>query len=203
MEKQIPFYPTGISRLYEYFDGVVTWDLMNTTDEFYNDVLSSAKPSGTPGVFKSKHFAVKLVWMDVEEYIDYQIRILHYNDPAQLAFDLAISGESHEDYLDDPDYDPFIGFEMSASADVVQSIVNGIAHKVSIIPAGILIYEKDGTLSDFQEGRHRSLALHIMEIPLLPVWTFRAIKTNPEISQHWLDRMMALHPEGLDIVSDD
>jgi hypothetical protein len=92
---------------------------------------------------------------------------------------------------------------MSAVGDVVQSIVNGIAYKTSVIPVGILIYEKNGTLSDFQEGRHRSLALHIMEIPLIPVWIFRSAKAKPEMMQRWLDKMVELHPEGLRFVSDD
>ena len=123
MEKQIPFYPNKISGDQQYFDGVVTWDLMNTTDEFYNTVLSRMVPAGKDGVFKSPQFLGEMVWHSVDEYIDKQIGILNYDDPAQLAFDLAISGEEHEDYLDDPDYDPFVGFEMSASADVVQSHV--------------------------------------------------------------------------------
>lgn len=188
MEKQIPFYPTSVTTPvttpsdfayrdgYAYNDGVVTWDLGCVTDEFYEHILREMKPTGKRGGFVSRQFEVELVWMRVDDYIDNQIRILNYDDPAQFAFDLAINGEPHEDYIDDPDYDPFIAFEMSASSDIVQSIVNGIANNTSVIPVGIMVYKQGGDLSDFQEGRHRSLALHIMDIPLIPVWVFKRRK---------------------------
>lgn len=200
--KQVPVYPYKIISEHLYFDGIVTWDLMNTTDEFYNAILQKMVLSDNKGVFVTRQFTANMVWMLVDEYIDDQIKILKYDDPQRFAVDLAMAGVSHEDYLDDPDYDPFLGFEMSANADIVQSIVNGIASGESTIPVGILVYDKKGDVSDFQEGRHRSLALHIMGIPYLPVWEFRAIGNRHETINFWYDTLNELHHEGLQTVVD-
>jgi len=174
MRKQAFAYPNTMSPDQEYFDGEVTWDFMDTTDDFYNDELRRMIPRGKKhGEFESKDFIMNFIWMDVDEYIRHQIHALKFDDPADRAFSAAISGMDYDEYLEDPDYDPMTAFVMSSDQDVVDSIVYDITTASAIFPVGILVYLKDGVMSDYQEGRHRSLALHKLGINFIPVWTFQ------------------------------
>lgn len=176
MDEQNVVYPDAISKEYTaYFDGIVTWDLTGTTDPFYNNVLRESFPvRGDPGKFDGDRFHCELVWMPVDKYIDYQISILRYDDPARRAYDVALSNCDPEDFLDDPDYDPFEAFVLSADCDIIESLISGITGKSSVIPAGILVYGEEGLLTDYQEGRHRSIALHDLGIGLIAVWIFES-----------------------------
>jgi hypothetical protein len=205
MIKQKPTHPKRTSVKLEYFDGEVTWDLMDTTDYFYNEMLMPMKPSRRyHGSFESKHFYAKLVWMRVDQYIDHQIHILNFDDPAARAFQEALSGHDFEEYLDFRNYDPFVAFEMSASEDRVDSIMKGITDYESVIPCGILIYGGTGNLTTFQEGRHRSLALHNLGIELMPVWVFTHRVPVQDLSQLWLETALErvrAEPEKYELVA--
>ena len=147
---------------------------MDTTDDFYNDELRRMTPRGKKrGEFESRDFIMNFIWMDVDEYIKHQIHALHMDDATSRAFDNIYDGIELSEYFKEPDYDPMVAFMMSADGDVVDSMVYDIETRQSVFPVGILVYLKAGVLSDYQEGRHRSLALHKLGINFIPVWTFQ------------------------------
>ena len=142
-------------------DGIVTWDIGATGLPFADSSIADYEN-------RHRHYDVEFEWMGLQDFMDVQYQI--YME----------SIESHNEYIrktrgrDTPwpllrksEY-----WEQTPTQSKVRSIVK-LMEGGTVFQALVIEYDHDGKLHDFQEGRHRSLALKFLGKQRLPVWIVR------------------------------
>ena len=139
-------------------DGVVTWNIGETGLAFADDSIFD---------FENRHrnYDCAFEWMDLEEFMDIQYRI--YEDGI-LRHNEMLKREKSK-------WDSWVLLRPSEYwvKTVTQSKVDGLIQKMRegvVFRALVVELDKEGKLLDFQEGRHRSVALKQLGIKKLPVW---------------------------------
>jgi len=129
-------------------DGLVTWNIAETGLPFADDSIFDYTNS-------HRHYDAEFEWMDLDEFMEIQWRVYlkfgapHREKKAPLSYEeywRKTVTQSHVDKL-------------------IDLMKNGEIFNALVIEVG-----KDGKLLDFQEGRHRSVALQQMGIKKIPVW---------------------------------
>jgi len=129
-------------------DGPVVWNIGQTGFPFADNSIFDYENS-------HRHYDPEFEWMPLEEFMRVQWKIYRTfwrarsDDIAPLNYDeywRQTVTQSHVDRL----------IELLSSGTVFDALVIEV--------------DKAGNLDDFQEGRHRSVALQQMGIRKLPVW---------------------------------
>ena len=116
-----------------------------------------------------RHYDPTFEWMDLEEFMDIQWRVY------------AMGIESHNAKLQADRscrWDPWVLLRPSeywiktVTESKVQEIIR-LMTSGEVFSALVVEVDKNGKLLDFQEGRHRSVALKRMGITKVPVWVVK------------------------------
>lgn len=149
------------------------WNISSTSDRFYDDIIEKSIYTGEPGVYKSARYGIllRLMWMSPRDYIENQVRIMRFDNPevrkkfAGYVYEGTDRGVGFDD--------PFGLFLDSAAKTTLETIKAKMRGKSVAFPCGIIVYTRDGTLSQYQEGRHRSIAALHLGVNKMPVWVIK------------------------------
>jgi len=139
--------------------GKVSWNIGETGLPFADTSIFDYTNS-------HRHYDPAFEWMDLEEFMDIQWRVYEMNVTRHNA--RISNGKGTFDILMRP--------SEYWTKTVTESKVQEIAHLMNsgeVFRALVVEVDKNGKLLDFQEGRHRSVALKRMGITKVPVWVVK------------------------------
>jgi len=139
--------------------GKATWNIGETGLPFADTSIIDYTNS-------HRHYDPKFEWMDLKEFMDIQWRVYEMGierHNANLRADSSCR------------WDPWVLLSPSEywTKTVTESKVAEITKLMNsgaVFNSLVVEIDKDGKLLDFQEGRHRSVALKRMGITKVPVW---------------------------------
>lgn len=128
-------------------DGPVTWNLGQTGLPFADDSIFDYMNS-------HRHYDATFEWMNLEEFMTVQWEVyLKFGAPHEKKAPL-----SYEEY-----------WTKTVTQRHVDNLIQ-LMEKGTVFTALAIELDKQGKLLDFQEGRHRSMALKQLGIKKIPVW---------------------------------
>jgi hypothetical protein len=136
-------------------DGEVTWNLGETGLAFADNSIFEFKNS-------HRHYDATFEWMDLEKFMDIQYDIYHQN--AVLANERKSQFMQRETILTKKEY-----WTLTVDRKHVQDLID-LIKSGKVFDALVIEMSKDGKVLDFQEGRHRAIALKSMGKTKVPVW---------------------------------
>jgi len=141
-------------------DGTVIWNIGQTGLPFADTSIIDFKNS-------HRHYDMTFEWMGLEEFMDIQYRI----------YEMGIL--RHNDYIKKhPDNRdtlwvllcPAKYWAQTVDKAHLEEIINLMTSTGVVFDALVIELDKHGKLYDFQEGRHRSMALKELGKSKIPVW---------------------------------
>jgi hypothetical protein len=132
--------------------GKVTWNIGETGLPFADDSIFDYTNS-------HRHYDPVFEWMDLKEFMDIQWRVyeMNVNRNNEHGGTFAILMRPSEYWVKT--------VTESKVAEITKLMNSG-----AVFNSLVVEIDKDGKLLDFQEGRHRSVALKRMGITKVPVW---------------------------------
>lgn len=110
------------------------------------------------------HMAYTTICIEPEAFLKIQYQMVYgHRDRAGVSF---------EDWLAD------------SSQDRVQSLREAIVSGDDDVPRPFILFDEDGRLVNYQEGRHRGLAAHDADLPLIDVYAFANHRGQTGIPDH-------------------
>jgi hypothetical protein len=142
-------------------DGIVTWDIGSTGLPFADTSIFDYEN-------RHRHYDVEFEWMGLQEFMDAQYQI--YMESIERHNEYIRRERSRDTpwtLLRKSEY-----WEKTPTQSKVRNIIK-LMQDGEVFQALVIEYDNDGTLHDFQEGRHRSLALKFLGKERVPVWIVR------------------------------
>ena len=135
--------------------GPVTWNISKIDLPIYDEVIHAI---GTPQA-KHERYIPSFKWTTLDYFYKMQVKQLH----MRRKYDKEYTGKNYGIYA----------FHHGIIEDHVKNLMRMMTGGKEIFPAFYLEFDKNGKLLDYQEGRHRILALKQLGIKYVPVWSFR------------------------------